>query len=336
MAPARRNKFGELRAPQGKPQQAVPQSKPKGKAAPRPKAKAKGQKAKVSDAKMVPAMVMHAAGAHPFDPTHLGVPPSLLSIPRVFPVNGTVRTTFDTIATERTAFFVSGWGGGATIAYRVTISGAGLVVPEAFTVPLLSQSSSAGGPTSSKISKVGFRLSNATPALNRGGRAYMVRLDQRIKFPSAPSGLIGSQWNTIFTTLNSLPDDLARPVDLLTFGADYKGGQKAHFCIVDDEVDYQVFENHLGSTSSMDEWFSHIGVWSGAGISELQRPMSILVLILESPANTGVNQQLTLNFDAQWLTRWPVDTIPGQAAGTIKASSHAVVDLSRTKAEATR
>lgn len=312
MPPARVNKFGQPRM--------LP---PKPKAKARPKAKPKG-KQQVPKAGSTSLTLMRSG--HPYDPTHLGIPPSLLAIPHVFPVNGTVRTTFDTIATERTAFFISGWGGGATIAYRITISGTGTVVPEGYTVPLMSQSSSAGGPTSSKISKVGFRITNSTPMLNRGGRAYLVRLDQRIKFPSAPSGLIGSQWNTVFTTLNSLPDDLCRPVDLLTFGKDSKGGQRPFFCIVDDQVDYQVFENHAGTTASLDEWFSHIGVWSGAGISELQRPMSILVLILESPANTGVNQQLTMNFDAQWLTRWPVDTIPGQAAKTLKPSSLAEVN----------
>jgi len=120
MAPARRNKFGEPRTLQAKPQ---------GKAAPRPKAKAKGKKAKAKGPKQLPAVVMTTAGAHPYDPTHHGIPPSLLSIPRVFPVNGTVRATFDTLATERTAFFVSGWGGGATIAYRITINGSGVVVP---------------------------------------------------------------------------------------------------------------------------------------------------------------------------------------------------------------
>lgn len=275
--------------------------------------------------------------AHPFDPTTHHVPPSLLSIPRVFPITGTARAIWDTALIERTLFFISGWGGGGSIAYRVTYNtDANTVSSEAYTVPLMALSSSTGGPTSSKISKVGFRCVNSTPALNRGGRAYLCRLDQRIKFAAAPSSMNAAAWSAIKNTLINLPDDITRPIDLLSFGSNGKDGQKPQICIVDDEVDYNVFENHIGVTTGLDEWFSHVGVWAGAGMSELQRPMSTLVMVLEPPAGTGTAQQLTLNFDAQWLTRWPVDTVPGQAAGTIPASPHSVVDFARREAEKIR
>lgn len=328
MAP-RRNKMGIARTAGRPPPQA------KAKAGKKKKAN-KGPKQPPA-AKAARALRAGAATSHPFDPTTHHVPPTLLSIPRVFPITGTIRGLWDTAITERTLFFISGWGGGGSIGYRVTFNtAANTVNSEAYTVPLMAQSSSTGGPTSSKISKVGFRCVNSSPALYRGGRGYLCRLDQRIKFPTAASGMNAAAWQGVTQTLIGLPDDITKPIDLLTFGSSGHIGQKPQICIVDDEVDYAVFENHDGVTAGLDDWFSHIAVWGGAGVKELQRPMSTLVLVLEPPADPSLNQQLTINFDAQWLTRWPVDTVPGQAAGTVPASPHGVVDFARREAEKLR
>lgn len=251
----------------------------------------------------------------------------------MFPVNQTIRTDHDTVVGYRTAFFVSGWGGSATLAYRVSSSvGANLVEKDSFSVPLLSSAAASGGPTSSKISKVGFRVTNATPMQTRGGRCYVCRLDQRVKFPAAPNNLTAVQWNSVFTTLIGLPDSMCRPLDLADFGSSATRGGRPIYSIVDDEVDYASFESHYGTNGVLDDWFSHIGIWTAS--SELIRPMSCLVFIVEPPSTAANAQNLTLNFDGQWLTRWPIDTIPGQSAGTVPASPHSIVDAARRDSDA--
>lgn len=325
MAPARKNKMGVLRnAPTAsQPAKAPVRSQPP--AQPSKKAKAKALP-------MAKARSSRGLKLLSYDPTHAGVPPSMLSIPRVFPITQTVRSDYDTVLGYRTAIFVSGWGGSATIAWRVSAnSTASLIDSASFSVPLLTSAAAVSGPTSSKISKVGFRLTNATPMQTRGGRCYVCRLDQRVKLPAAPSSMSAIAWSQVMTSLISLPDSITRAVDVADFGSTLARGGKPIYSIVDDEVDYAAFESHYGTNATMDDWFSHVGIWTSS--TELTRPMSCMVFIIEPPAVAANAQNLTFNFDGQWLTRWPIDTVPGQAAGTLSASPLEIVDAARRSSD---
>jgi len=285
------------------------------------------------------------AQAAAFDPLHPGIPPSLTPMRNVFPMDVTVKSEYALASTTRIALFVSGWGGAANPYMWLNTTVGGGDTAYAFATdffPTLRFAATSGGPTSCKISKIGFQIANATPAMTAGGRCFLIRLDQRFALPTAAASVNRSNWSGILDNLKALPSHMVESMNLAAFCPGGPLYEKSIYCGVDDFVDYQMFDNHAGAYKSNDgltfakttamppsttgpqqlppaavnDFFSHIAVDPTS--VEQSRPMSSLIMIFEPPPNS---QDLTISFNAQYLTRWPVDTVPGQMSGTVPASS---------------
>lgn len=291
---------------------------------------------------------------HAFDPAHLTVPPSLTPLRQVFPVSSSARLELDTLVGLRTVVFVSAWGGQVNPCMIVTFNTTAVNSIQTVNFPVLSSRAGLGGASSSKICKVGFRLTNTSSTMYRGGRFFLARLDQRIRLPAGAGAMSGAQWDSVVDTLKALPDRMLTPFDAASFASGGHMCNASMYCGVDDEVDYALFENHEGAylnvngnparttiatdvndrllAASVTDWFEHVSIGGTGTPVEKTRPMSTLVLIMEPPPDTNFKQNLNFEFAGQYLTRWPIDTIPGQQSRTLSASSHEEVTKSREAA----
>lgn len=267
-----------------------------------------------------------------FNPLHTSIPPSLSMITNVFPINQSCRLDFDTVLLHEYMLIVSGVGGCANQGILVDwIPSVPASVPSLtnLTLPLVALSATAGGPTSSKISKSGLRIINSTAPLYMGGRCFVARLDQRFTLPAAPGSLTPAQWTTFQTSLKALPPSMLREYGAEAFSSNGVMGGRSMFSHVVDEIDYAVFDNHVGITSG-NEFVSHLGVWPA--MVELPRAMSTVVFMISAPASAALAQSLTIHVDSQLLTRWPIDTVPGTSAGLVPPSNVDSVNAARMKA----
>lgn len=185
----------------------------------------------------------------------------------------------------------------------------------------------------------------------------MAEIDQRMKFPvDSPQAMTGPQWEVFASSLKDLPPSMKTTCDLAEFASGGRHYRKPFHCHVDDEVDYAIFENHVGaylnanntpatSTTALSAndrllevdvtgWFRHIGVTGvGAFPQELIRPLSTIAIVFEPAAASDVLQDLTFEFPAQYLTRYPLDTVLGQSAITLPASDPKTVNATRTQSD---
>lgn len=305
------------------------------KAAPEKKKKEKGRKPKTNGPTARTASNMSSMGLKKvFNPSNKVVPPMLVPQLGVFPIQGTVRQ--EIVQAVSTAYFIilSSIPGRSTFAMFGSYPAAGgASVPytatpfQLWSLPLLASTAAFGGATSSRMTKAGLRITNATPNLNLGGRMYMSHLDQRMRFPADPSLMTASQWVTTFETIRGLPAPMTKPYSWKDFAERTSLEDKSQYVHVVDEVKYADYNLHGGPCPDGLDFFDHVSVWNGS--SELSRPMSTLVLSWTTAAVTAQIQDLTINADAQYLTRWPVDTVPGQSAITVAAATQAVVTGTR-------
>jgi len=250
---------------------------------------------------------MSGPGHAIFDASTLGVPPSLVPFGKYFPISGLSRTDISPTGISSYIMFFSCVPGTASIGVNVIFQG--LVVPAVvpatgvISVPLLSANASSGGASSVKSSKASVEIENTTALLNVQGRVYVANLQQRINLPAAPSTLTAAQWMAVANIVKSYPD-----TQVLT--ASHFLERRKFMCSVVDEPDYQNFDAHRGNIS-LDDFMSHIGVWTGS--TERSRPMSTICLVFDT-VGSSVTQGNDYNITAraQHLTRWPLDTVPGQ------------------------
>lgn len=295
-----------------------------------PKQKAKGTK----KAKGRPVALATGGLKVAFDPTNKVVPPLLVPQLGVFPIQGTIRK--EPIQAVNTAYFlivsaipgrstVGLYGsypvaGGATIPYTATPF-------ELWSLPLLASPASVAGATSSRVTKAGVRAVNATPNLYQGTRLYVSHLDQRMRFPADPSTMTASQWVSTFDVLRALPEPMTRPHSWSDYGPSGKLEDKSQYVHVVDEVKYADYAVHLGPCPDGLDFFDHVAVWNGS--TEEPRPMSTIVFSWSGTGSANFLQDLTFYVDAQFVTRWPVDTVPGQSAITLAAAPQSVVSATR-------
>lgn len=239
----------------------------------------------------------------------------------------------DTAVGRDYLLFVSGVPGAANQGMLVDYSPTNALpapVLTNFTLPLLTQSATAGGPTSSKISKCGIRIENATAPLYMGGsRVFLAHLDQRLRLPAAPGSMTGAEWEATAIILRALPPKMLQAYGADAFGSNGIVGAKSFYTHVVDEVDYTQFENHLGTVSGND-YMQHIAVWPTS--IETSRPMSTKVFLIKGPPSAQFAQTLILNVDAQLLTRWAIDTVPGISSATVHASDPGTCSAARADA----
>jgi len=190
---------------------------------------------------------------------------------------------------------------------------------------LLAVSGTAGGPTSVKSSKASVEIENTSALLSVQGRVYVCNLQQRLNFGAAPSTLTAIQWAGVATTIKSFPDTQV-------YSASHFLERKKFMCSVVDEPDYTNFDAQRGAIT-VDEWFSHTAVWTGS--TERTRPMSTICLVFDtvgSSVTAGNDYNITCR--SQHLTRWPLDTVPGQNMRASIAADARVVNASRAAAAA--
>lgn len=310
----------------------VPTPQPPRRAQPKaaPKKKANGMKKPKKAPPNMSVMGLKAV----FNPTNKSVPPMLVPQLGVFPIQGTIRV--EPVQALATSYFIilSSIPGRSTVAmYGTYPTAGGVTIPYTVTpfslwsLPLLASTAGFGGATSSRMTKAGIRVVNATPNLYAGGRLYVSHLDQRIKFPADPSTMTGAQWVSTFETLRGLPDPLTKPHSWKDYASRSGLEDKSQYIHVVDEVKYGDYNVHNGPCPDGMDFFDHVAVWNGS--EELSRPMSTIVFSWSAPSASTQLQDLTINVDAQFLTRWPVDTVPGQSAITVAAATQQIVSGTR-------
>lgn len=260
-----------------------------------------------------------------FDPTCPVVPPSLYAHHGVFVVNGTARRDLTTFVGNQNMLVCTAIPGMGTIGAHLNWSSAGSATATfaPFTIPQLSEAATSSGPSSSRVTKVGLRIVNAAPRLYQSGKVFVTRLTQRLRLPAAPAALTSDQWNAYVATLRGMPERYTRPYSWGDFSASGRMEDKPMYCRVVDIPKYNDFFAHMGSETSMNGLFDNFAVWPSS--TELPHPMSIVVVTWQTPEVTDRIPDLTVSMDAQFLTRWPVETIPGISSIDIPASSHDLV-----------
>jgi len=259
-----------------------------------------------------------------FDASNMSVPPVLVPFGKYYPLTGLSRVDITPTGIASYLMFLSCIPGTGTIGFNIVYQG--LVVPAVVPVsgginlPLLSLNASSGGPTSVKASKVSVEIENTTALLNVQGRVYVCNLHQRLNLGAAPSTLTAVQWAGVADTIKSFPDTQV-------YTASHFLERKKFMCSVVDDPDYNNFDAHRGNIV-LDEWFSHTAVWTGS--TERTRPMSTICLVFDTVgASVTAGNDYNVTCRAQHLTRWPLNTVPGQNMATSTAATAAAVNASR-------
>jgi len=206
-------------------------------------------------------------------------------------------------STTRTLIFCTNVGSSGTAIFSVQYTAAGGAAGGVFNIngaPLLNASDIAGGPTSMRAMKCGLSLVNRTQVLNRGGPIYFLNCGQRLLVEGAPFTMTSTQWNNVFDNIVSHPS--VRPMDLADFGVP----RCSHSHVVDQPA-YNDFGENDG-TLTVDQFCAHIMVWSGS--TPTPRPMSTLIYAIDT---VTTNQSLLFSATVDYYTRWPLNTVAGQA-----------------------
>jgi hypothetical protein len=258
-----------------------------------------------------------------FDPEHRGVPGSLLPIGQALVVNGLIRSDADISVNNAGMFLVSMVGGmptvGAHITWNATSEATGTTL---MTLPTIADTAAAGGPSSTKASKIGMVIKNATKVLDVGGRVYSLVLDQRIQLPAAPSTMVATQWQAVFNKLTAHP--ACRSYAATTAVKGIK--MSAH---VVDNARYDSFEANIGEAPDIDFFLEHFAQWTTSDF-EKTRSMSTLLFMYARPTAT---QNYTISVRGQMLTRWPVETVLGQQQTDVPTKTPAQITEERKKGE---
>lgn len=307
--------------------------KPKGKA--KAHARASCNRAKAKPAGGPTAKASHAVSKALFDPTSSAIPPSMYPSIGVFPVNGSVRDDVNATANLRYLLCVTAIPGRSTCGFLFRVAKSGTTVATStkfYNLPTLNNAYSAGGPTSSRFTKVGFRVENLTPAMYQGGRVYVTHLTQRVALPKSASTMTADDWAETIDGFRTMPANRTKVFTWNDFGASGKYIRKPFVCTVTDEPKYNEFNTHLGPETTLDGFWENVGVWNSPSPStEAPHPMSILFMhwdTIDTPTATSILQDITVQVDAQVLTRWPANTVLGQSHRDLPAAK----DVSRPAA----
>lgn len=253
------------------------------------------------------------------------IPPALLPFGRYFPLQGLSRVDLTPTGITTHMIFVSCIPGTGTIGCQVAFQATTVpaVVPtlNMINMPLLALSADAGGPSSTKASKAGVVIENTTALLSVAGRVYVTNLHQRINLGALPpSAITAVSWAGIADIIKSFPE-----TEVYT-GSHFLEGKK-HQCRVVDDPDYANFDAHRGNLDA-NTFFNHIGLSTGS--VERSRPMSTICIVFDTVgASTTAGNDYTITCRAQHLTRWPLNTVPGQNMRESEAAAAAAVNASR-------
>lgn len=248
--------------------------------------------------------------------------PTVASEGHAFPLSGAVVGTATAAAgsTARVLVAATNTGASGTILCFTVNSTTPAIAPQ--TIPTLALSDVAGGPTASRAMKAGITVTNRTQMLNMGGQVSVLNAVQRVSLPAAPSAMTQAQWDTFMDSL------VAHPKSRIYSGTDF-ARSKTFICHPLDQTDYVGYRGHHG-TQTGDEFWSHIAVWPTQNPEP--RPMSTIFMVFEVPSTNNTYEFKTR---ASFYTRWPLDTVPGQAHRPVPTADPKVVNALRDHAEAT-
>lgn len=264
-------------------------------------------------------------GVAVFDPGYATVPPTLLPFGRYFPLQGLNRVDLNATGITTNMLFVSCIPGTATIGLRVSFQGTTLpaVVPviTGINMPLLFAAADAGGASSVKASKAGVEIENTTALLSVAGRVYVTNLHQRLNLGAvSPNVMTAAAWLGVADVIKAFPE-----TEVYT-GSHFLERKKFQ-CRVVDEPDYQNFDAHRGPITG-NTFFEHIAVYTGS--VERTRPMTTICLIFDTVGSDALaGNDYTVTCRAQHLTRWPLNTVPGQHMRESQAAPAAEVNPTR-------
>lgn len=255
-----------------------------------------------------------------FDPRNPHLVPTIVSEGLAFPMVGSTVQAVNAGTAARTLLAVANTGvAGTVLSYLTNNTTPGLGVN---TIPLLANGSDAGGPTSARAMKSGVTIVNRTKLLDQGGQLAVLTASQRVSLPAAPSAMTQAQWNTFLDSI------VAHPRSKLYSGSDFQKS-KTFINYPLDQSDYIGYQGFHG-TLTVDEFWSHIAVWPSSGHE--QRPMSTIFIVMETPSATNAYEVKTRS---AFYTRWPLDSVPGQAHRPVPVANASVVNQHRDHAEAT-
>lgn len=256
-----------------------------------------------------------------YDPTCPIIPPSLYAHHGVFIVNSTARLDLAAVVNKVHMLICTAIPGFGTVGlhmvWNVSPSTA-LATAAHFTIPQLKDPATSTGPSSSRCTKVGMRIVNAAPRLHQSGKVYVTHLTQRMRLPASPAAMTSDEWNTYVATLRGMPERYTKPYNWADFASSGKMEDKPIYCRVVDVPKYNDFSTHQGTESSITGFLDNCAVWPGS--TETPHPMSLAIVTWDAPSVADRLPDLTCSMDAQFMTRWPVDSVPGIAQFDVGAS----------------
>lgn len=168
-------------------------------------------------------------------------------------------------------------------------------------------------PTSGRAMTFEFKMLNATPLVNVGGRVYFLRCDQRLSIFAAPSALSGTAASTDPTSFNALVNTITgsqniEPHTHSEFANVREKDIPFEVSRVIDRVTYDTFEPwtapHPNTAAGADAYMKEHAMWPGQPGNK--RAMAGYAVYLP---RTTQPQDLTIIIRASHYFRWPLQSI---------------------------
>lgn len=241
--------------------------------------------------------------------------PVALRSGQAFPYTGVIKVELPQAIGETIIIMATNPGSAGTIALIGRQTGIAAPTYSVATIPTLTLSDEAGGPTSARAMKFGLSLTCTTPLLNRGARIFHLNGQSRIRVDSPPSTLSLAVFQSIVNVVTAMPTCVA-------YDNTHFGETKEFTSNVVDNVAYVDFNNFEG-TLTQDQIAAHMQVWPGIGAGLRDRPMSTTWLVLSPPS---VAQHYTVAMHGSYYSRWGLSTVQGQSQTNIPVAPIDVIN----------
>jgi len=273
---------------------------------------AKKVKSKAKDTDGKDLSVIEPYHMSPHYPSNI---PVALRSGQAFPYTGVIKFELAQAIGETIFIAATCPGSAGTVALIGRQSGIAAPTYSVATIPTLSLSDEAGGPTSARAMKFGVSLTCNTPLLSRGSRVFHLNGQSRIRVDSSPSAVSLAVFQAIVNVVTAMPTCI--PYDNTHFG-----DTKLFTSNVVDNVTYIDF-NLFEGTLTVDQIFAHMAVWPGLSAGLRDRPMSTTWLVFPPPS---IAQTYALAMHGSYYTRWGLSTVQGQSQTDIPVAPIAVVN----------
>jgi len=248
--------------------------------------------------------------------------PNALRSGQAFPYTGMLRLELVQAIGETIFIAATNPGSAGSVALIGRLIGAGPPTYSVATIPTLSLSDEAGGPTSTRAMKFGLSLTCNTPVLSRGTRIFHLNGQSRLRVDSPPSTAALGVFQSIVNVVTAMPSTVS-------YDNTHFGDTKEFTSNVVDNVRYVDFEVFEGTLTN-DQMAAHMQVWPGIGAGLRDRPMSTTWLVFSPPASV---QNYSVAFHGSYYTRWGLSTVQGQSQTDIPVALISVVNAMMEKGD---